>query len=170
MRRKNLATRKKLLTRVQVAAALGVSRASVERLVAEGRLVPIRRHGRAHAYAAEAVESIRAELEAARTAPGAAFDLDLERSKFMRARRIRIEMENATRRGQLVERSEVEREGQAVILALKSRLLALPRQAVMRGVIPREHEPALRALIVETLRELARWRTVADLEREGTKG
>ena len=160
---------RRLLTRVQVGAALGVSRVTVERFVSEGRLVAVRRPGRAHSYDAADVDRLRGELEKGRTEPGAAFDLDAERMKFMRARRIRCERENLVREGELLEREAVVREGQAVLFAIRARLLSLPRQAVMRGVIQRETEPALKALIVEVLRELAQWKTVEDLEQAGAR-
>jgi phage terminase Nu1 subunit (DNA packaging protein) len=91
--------------------------------------------------------------------PGANADITLgaARARLAEAQAVKWERENLVRSGQLIERTAAVAEGQAVLAALKARLLSLPRQAVIRGMIQRESEPALRALVVDALRELARW-------------
>jgi hypothetical protein len=107
------------------------------------------------------VEALREWRAARLSGADDTFGLAEERAKLARVQREKIEMDLAVRTGDLVAREDVIAQGRAVVGAVKARLLSLPRQAVLRGVILREHEPALKALVFEALREMARWK---DLE------
>ncbi len=149
-----------LVGRAEAAAALGVAPGRISKWVADGAPVARRgARGQASLYDVAALKRWRAhrtkEVEAG-------LSLEEERAKLARVQRQKAEMEIAKRTGELLERSEVIAEGQAALSALKAALLRLPRELVMSGLIPRETEPAVRDLITDALRELARWRTVAD--------
>ena len=59
--------------------------------------------------------------------------------------------------GGLLERRDVISEGQAFVHASKARVLHVARLAVQEGLISREIEPRLRALLIEACRDLADW-------------
>lgn len=154
------------MTRADAAAALGVEPNRINKWAADGAPVAVRgARGHAAYYDLDALRAWRESRGRDATTGEAGLSLGAARARLAEAQAQKWERENAVRAGELVAREQAVREGQTVVRALQARLLALPRQAVMRGVIPRENERALRALIVETLRELARWKTVEDAER-----
>ena len=145
-----------LVTRAEAAAALGVEPNRINKWAADG--APIAKRGsRGHSayYDLDALRAWRDARQPPNRDPG--LSLGAARARAAEAQAVKWERENELRAGQLLERAAVVAEGQAILAALKSRLLSLPRQAVMRGVIQRETEPALHALVVEALRELRRW-------------
>lgn len=145
------------MTRAEAARALRVAPTRINRWAADG--APVAVPGRRGHSAMYDLEALRAWKEARGAAgPDAAISLGAARARLAEAQAVKWEVANRVRAGQLVERTVAVLEGQAVLTALRARLLSLPRQGVMRGVIPRESEPALRALVVEALRELARWK------------
>lgn len=149
-----------LVTRAEAAARLGVAPARINRWAEDGAPVAVRgARGRSAMYD---LAALRAWKQGRAHGPEEALSLAAERAKLARAQREKWETFNRIRSGQLVERSAAVTEGRSHIAAAKARLLSTPRQAVMRGIITRENEPALRALILEALRELGRWRTVQD--------
>ena len=87
----------------------------------------------------------------------AGLSLSDEQAKLAESRRKKIDLEHRVRLGELIERHEVVAEGQAFVRASQTRLLQVPRQASQAGLIPREREPELRALISEACRDLASW-------------
>ncbi len=93
--------------------------------------------------------------------------MERERAALARAQRIRLERQNRAQAGELLERTQVVREGQAMVHAVRARLLAIPPQAVQRGIVSPDRVAALRGLVVDALHEISLWRTVADLERVG---
>jgi len=145
-----------LVTRAAAAAELAVEPNRINKWVADG--APVAKRGsRGHSayYDLEALRAWRDARQPPDRDPG--LSLGAARARAAEAQAVKWERENALRANQLLERSAVVAEGQSVLAALKARLLSLPRQAVMRGVISRETEPALHALVVEALRELRRW-------------
>lgn len=83
------------------------------------------------------------------------------RLAIQRERRLRLE--NDAREGALLPVDDVTRTQTAVIAAARARLLALPHQAVLRG-LPAEHAPLIRELVCAALQDLADIRTLAALE------
>lgn len=170
--RKKSARRKKggegaasgLVTRAEAARQLGVAPARINRWAADG--APVAVPGSRGHSAMYDLEALRAWKDGRKHGPDTGISLGAARARLADAQAQKWERENLVRAGQLIERSEAIREGQTVLAALKARLLSLPRQGVLRGIVPRENEPALRALVTETLRELARWRTIQDAERD----
>ncbi len=75
----------------------------------------------------------------------------------------RLKLENDRRDGQLLPVDQVERAHKAVAAATRASLLAVPRRAVLAG-LPKEHEPLVRQLVTEALRELSAIGTMAALE------
>ncbi len=153
------------MTRAAAAAALGVAPARINRWVEDGAPVAVRgSRGHSAMYDLEALRAWKDARSAGPTPDLGGLSLAQERAKLARAQREKWELENRLRSGAVLPREAVLADGRAVVAALRARMLTLARQAVMRGIIPREHEPALRALVVEALRELARWRTLEDLQ------
>ena len=149
-----------LVGRAGAAAALGVAPGRVSKWVADG--APVARRGARGQASLYDVAALKRWRDHRTEETEAGLSLEEERAKLARVQRLKAEMEIAKRRGELLERAAVVAEGQTALSALKAALLRLPRELVMRGLIPRETEPAVRDLITEALRELARWRTVDD--------
>jgi phage terminase Nu1 subunit (DNA packaging protein) len=160
--RQKAKVRRDLVTRAAAALALGVAPNRINKWVGDG--APVAVPGKRGHSAMYDLEALQAWREARQPEAGDALSLGAARARLAEAQAVKWERENLVRMGQLIERGEAVREGQAVIAALKARLLSLPRQAVLRGALQREHEPVLRGLVVEALRELARWKTVEDAE------
>ena len=66
-------------------------------------------------------------------------------------------------RKELLPRDQVVREGKAYIVAVRAKLLALPRRMTQAGLVPAERQVALVDLIHEALEEMTQWRTQLDL-------
>jgi hypothetical protein len=75
------------------------------------------------------------------------------------------EVRLAERRGALVRREDVVRDGQALAKALQAMLRALPRRLAQAGLVAPPHEAAVTALVREILEEVSRWASLRDLER-----
>lgn len=153
------------VTRAAAAAALGVAPARINRWVEDG--APVAERGSRGHSAMYDLERLR-EWVKGRGRPesgGAALSLGAARARLADAQAKKWERENLVRAGQLVEREVVIREGQVMVKSLQARLLALPRQVVLLGIIPPEKEPALRAQVLETLRELATWKCLGDTKQ-----
>lgn len=143
---------KRLATRAEAARALNIPVRSLDRLVEKGAPVE---PGAGRRYSIPALRAWRA----ARTASQATVaDLTLQRAKLAAAQRRLATLRYRRERGELLRRADVVAEGQGVMRVLRARLLALPRAAVQAGGVPLELEPVLRRIVVEALRELARWR------------
>jgi hypothetical protein len=80
------------------------------------------------------------------------------------------ELRLAERKNELLPRDQVVREGRAAILAVRAKLLAMPRRMAQAGYIPVEKQPAVAAMIRETLEEMSRWKTQHDLLAAGKSG
>jgi phage terminase Nu1 subunit (DNA packaging protein) len=152
-----------LVTRAEAAAALGVTPSRINRWTAQGAPCAIRgRKGHSAWYDVEAIRAwhaarSEASLGAAATAGESNLELSQERAKLAHAQRLKLELDRAVRLGELLPAEAVVSQGQAVLGSLKARLMGLPRQAVHRGLIDRSQEAGVKALVLETLRELARW-------------
>ncbi len=151
-----------LVTRAEAAARLGVAPARINRWAEDGAPVAVR-GSRGHSAMYD-LAALRLWKDRRQHGPEDALSLAAERAKLARVQREKWEIDVRLRTGELVERNAAVAEGRSHIAAAKARLLSIPRQAVMRGIIPREQEPAIRTLILEALRELGRWKTLEDAE------
>jgi hypothetical protein len=70
----------------------------------------------------------------------------------------KLRMANAARRGELLERDEVQQAWAQIVLNVRESFLSLAAYAVQHGWVAREHEPALQARVDEILTELSRGR------------
>lgn len=143
----------RLVGRKQAAEALGITPAAVSRMVERGAPAQKGAGGRLEYD----VSKLRAWREQRAAAHRPVADLATERAKLSRSQRRLTDLRYRAMRGDLLDRGAVVREGQAVMHALRSRILSVPRQAVLAGLLPLEREADLRALVTSTLRELARW-------------
>lgn len=142
------------LTRIQAAQALGVGRATLERLVASGRLKPAGRVGKAHVYTPAVVEQLRAKLEDERRGRDSAMSA---RERKDTALAILTELRIEKERGALVPFDTADAVVAAWQAAVRAAVLRLPTDAIRRGV-PREHEALLRELAEDVLAAAARVR------------
>lgn len=83
--------------------------------------------------------------------------LDAEKARHLKSQADQGELRLAERKGQLVPRDQVIREGQNVAKAIRAAVLALPRRQMQLGIIQPEQEPEVRKLIYEILEELKAW-------------
>jgi phage terminase Nu1 subunit (DNA packaging protein) len=156
--------RRQLVMRAAAAQALGVSPARISQWISDGAPVARRgRRGRPALYDVQRLRRWRAARERQQNADG--LSLEIERAKLTRAQRLKVERENRVRAGELLERVDVTADIVAMVKATRARLLILPAHAVRRGIVAREKEAALRALVVEVLTELSNWRGLEDVRR-----
>jgi hypothetical protein len=142
-------TRKKPanLTRLQAAKALGVGRASLERLISAGRLLAAGRSGKRHTYSRAAVEALAVELANERRGrEGAVSARERKDLALAILTELRIEKE----RGALVLRDAADGVLATWQAAVRAAILRLPTDAIRRGV-PRDHETLLRQLVEDVL-------------------
>lgn len=155
---------KKLLTRQELAAHFQVQPGTITRWERDGMPVEKKRsRGKATLFDLAAVEKWKADTDVARLAEG--LSLEQERALATREQRIKTEMENRVRRGELVEREDVVAAGLAYTKAWVAKVRGLPRALFLAGLINREQEAAVAVLCRELLTEIAMWKTVADAER-----
>lgn len=157
----SLSARKDLVTRAQLAAALGVNPSTIAKWVAAGCPVAQRdRLGHARLFVRADVEAWRdTNAEHAHAVRGD-LRLDQERAKKERALAELAELKIGVQRGELVPRETVLQEGRLAAGAAREKLRALPRLLVQRGLVPLAHEGAVRAIVDEALAELAAWKRV----------
>jgi phage terminase Nu1 subunit (DNA packaging protein) len=154
-----------LSTRSEAVAALGLpSPRALDRLIERGAPAPKPGKRGSKRYDVAAIATWR-DARQARTQP--TYDLTLERAKLARVQRQLAELKVQEARGSLIRAVDAEHVQRSIAAAVKSQLLAVPRRAVLGG-LPREHEPLVRTLIVEALRELSEVRTVAALEERAS--
>lgn len=145
------------VTRAEAAEALGVPPNRINQWVSDGAPV-LHRGGQRGQPSTYDVEALRAWHEARQQDNADALSLEEERAKLARAQRLKIEREGRVRVGELLERTNVEAESEALLTALRTRFLQVPRQLAQAGQITREQEPAVTAAVHEALRELATWK------------
>jgi len=156
-----------LVTRAEAAARLGVAANRINKWVSDGAPVAVRgSRGHSAFYDLDALQAWVAE-RGRKGNQDEGLSLGAARSRLAIAQALKYERENLVRSGQLVERTQVVSEGQTVLAALRAKLLAVSRLAVMRGVVTRDNEAGLHSLIVDALRELARWNVGSDATAAG---
>lgn len=72
-----------------------------------------------------------------------------------------LKLEEAKRN--LVPRAQVITEGKAYTMAWSKKVRSLPRRLVQQGVIPRDKEAAAAEVCADVLRDIASWKTIADI-------
>lgn len=151
--------RQDLVTRAQLAAALGVNPSTIAKWVAAGCPVAQRdRLGHARLFVRADVEAWRdTNAEDAHAVRGD-LRLDQERAKKERALAELAELKIAVQRGALVAVDTVLQEGRLAFGNARDRFRVLPRLLVQRGLLARAHEAAALAAVDEILAELKAWR------------
>ena len=139
-----------------VAKVLNLSERRVQQLVQEG-ILPKPEKGR---Y--DLIACVRAYIkylqERAYGRDAAPQDTHLERARLLRAQADKTELEVAVLRGNLVPIEKVESDWMTIIMAARSRLLAIPSKTAFQIAAlkdPHEIERFLKRLIYEALTELA---------------
>jgi hypothetical protein len=77
------------------------------------------------------------------------------RRRVLEAQAVKVELANAVRRGELLERDEVKQAWAGISLAIREGFLNLSAVALQRGIVSREREPDLQTLVDEILAQLA---------------
>lgn len=147
-------------SRVELARLLGVDESTLYRWRKEGMPgSPARGRGGSEYDPAQVIAWCRATGKLGSTAQDEdALDKDQEQALYVRQKRLREEMENAARRGELVEVADVERAWSGLVVACRSKLLGIPSKAarLVKGLkTEREIAAVLTRLVQEGLRELA---------------
>jgi phage terminase Nu1 subunit (DNA packaging protein) len=154
------------VSRFQVAEVLGAHPTTVAKWEREGLPVAARgAGGRASRYALPAAVQwfLARERTQYQTATGV-LDLDAERARLAGAQRERVELQNAVRRGELLEVPAVVAAWSEILTTIRATLLALPAglaaglEATARDGGARAVEVVLRERISGALAELAAWR------------
>lgn len=146
-----------IVNRDQLAALLGVHQDTITEYARNGMPMLARGgYGREGAY--DAVDCVawwrsKQGKNAKENAQTRAFTVSAELN----------ELKLAQQRSELVSSTEVIAAGQAFTKGWTAMVRALPRQAVQAGVIEREREPQLLALVRPILQEIAGWRVVAQI-------
>lgn len=154
------------LTRPELAQLFGVTPGTITRWERDGMPVLWRApRGQSSRFDAAAVKSWRATVGDAPDR-SATFSLSAAKARESERRTEKLELEIGLKRGELVHRDQVVREGQALVRALASKIRSLPKRAEHAGVLERGQVPGLEAMCRELLEEISRWRTVADLSPE----
>jgi hypothetical protein len=130
-----------------VAAVLGVGTRTLERYHADGVIRPARPSQGSHPALWAPLAVARALL--AQRQSGSRDRRELAQAKL-------LELRFGRESGELLNRTDVIRRGQAVAKAVAAHLLALPAAMVRGGVVPPEGEAALTDYIRERLDELSR--------------
>jgi len=150
-----------LVTRAEAARALGVEPARINKWSSDG--APVAVHGSRGRSSYYRLEDLRAWRDSRADQNARVQSLSDQKTRLQAALADKAERENRVREGELIAKAEAVVEGQRVLAALRARLMKVPTTCVNRG-LPREQEALVRAVVVEALRELAGWKSVADAE------
>lgn len=151
-----------LVTRHGLASLFKVTAGTITRWERDGMPVAKRApRGQHSLFDVEAVRAWRQSVEAS-TDGNASTSLTTSRAQLADAQRIKVELDIAARRGELVSREQVIREGQAHVKGWTAMLRSLPRRAAQLGILEAAQVPALEALVRDVLTEISSWRTAAD--------
>lgn len=148
-----------MASRAEVAKHLGVGGAKVSELVAKGIIPAPPGRGQFDIDGCrDAYISHLREIAAGRSAAGEGPDLVDERARLAKEQADKAAMENSARRGELLERSDVDAAVTAEFTRAKTRLLAIPSKAaplIIQVDETAEAEVVLREAITEALQELS---------------
>lgn len=150
----------RLVTRADAVAALGLSSPrALDKLIERGAPAPLPGKRGTARYDVAAIEAWR---QARQSKLKPALDLSTERAKLAKVQRQFTALKLREARGHLVATKDADAVQRAIAVAVKTQLLAVPRQALLSG-LPRAYEALVRRLIVEALRELSEIRTLDKL-------
>lgn len=153
-------TRRKLATRAEAVAALSLpSPRALDKLIERGAPAPAPGKRGTARYD---VAAIRKWQEARQDRQRPILDLAAERAQLARVQTELTTLKLHEARGELVKAADAERVLRAIATSTKTAILSVPRRAVLTG-LPREHEPLIRRLLTESLRELSEVRTLRGL-------
>ena len=154
-------SKRRLSTRAEAVTALSLaSPRALDRIIEKGAPAPAPGKRGTARYD---VPALRAWMKARGAKAAPALDLATERARLAHVQADLTTLKLREARGELVKASDAERVQRAALAAVRGQLLAVPRRCVLAGV-PRVHEPAIKRLITEALRELSAVRTLAELE------
>jgi phage terminase Nu1 subunit (DNA packaging protein) len=149
-----------LLTRPQMAAEFGVFVGTITRWERDGMPVAQRAsRGRHSLFDLKACKAWREKAHAAGGDRGATHSLTTAKAIESERRTEKLELEIAVKRGDLVHRDQVLREGHAFGRALAAKIRSLPRRAEHAGVIERSQLPGLEGLCRDILEEISKSKT-----------
>lgn len=158
--------RRRLATRAEAVKALGLaSPRALDKLIERGAPRPRPGKRGTRRYDVDAIRQWR-EKRQARTKP--TLDLAVERAKLAKVQRQLTTLKLREARGELIRAKDAAQAQRTIGAAVKASLLAVPRRAILVG-LPREHEPVIRRLITEALRELSQVQTIAALAAKSTE-
>src|SRR5439155_7884400 len=75
----------------------------------------------------------------------------------------KVELEVERRRGELVLREQVVREGQSYTRAIRAQLLRLHHELVSKGIVAAARQDEVRRIVLDMLGEMSRW-SFADVQ------
>lgn len=153
----------RLLDRIQLAALMGVHPDTVTDYARQGMPV-LTRGGRGKTSAYDAVDC----LEWWRNQQGKNLK-EAAQTRLYVANAANAELKLQVQRGELWPRAQIIYEGQKYTRAWAAKVRGLARQLVQRGVIPPDKETSASAVCLELLREIAGWKSVAEVTK-ATKG
>lgn len=155
---------KRHVTQAEFGDLIGVTQSAVSDLVRRG---VIQREGKGRIPVASALLAYCAHMRgiaAGHTSDDGDLDLTAERARKAKEEADRLEMENALRRRQLLDRADVDAAMSGAFARVRARLLNVPSKIapVVAPSAPAEAEAAIRDVLYEALRELSET-TIADL-------
>jgi phage terminase Nu1 subunit (DNA packaging protein) len=148
---------------------LGVSERTFGRLE-RSRVVSPETRGRGGRASRYAVASTVQAYLAHATRPPSGTDESSARARRDLSQARLGELKLAREQGELVPRDEVVAEAKSAVMAIRTRFVQLPRQMGQAGIITREQEIAVTALVNEALRELSEWRWAKDEKAADERG
>jgi len=124
--------------------------------------MPVAKRGtRGHAslFDVTAVQTWREQQRMATPDRSSTYSLSSAKAKESEKRTEKLEIEIAVKRGDLVHRDQVVREGHAFGRSIAAKIRSLPRRAEQIGAITRAKVPDLEALCRELLEEISQSKT-----------
>jgi hypothetical protein len=142
------------LTLTPLSRALGVSVRTLERAAGARVIEPVRRGRGTRPSVYDPLDVARRLLAHRGQSP---------RDERERAQARLLQLRYQRERGEVLSKSEWIRLGQALTAALTAKIRSLPNRLVRAGVLTTAQEPETLAAVDEMLREIARWKSEADL-------
>lgn len=157
------------VTLTEFAALIDRSLPTVQTMIRDG-LPTLGKRGREHRVDVGpavqwVIQQIKARIEDELDSALGNPELVQARTRKVKTETQALELKLARQRGELVSRDQVILEGQTIVKGWRAKILALPRQLVLHGVIGPETESAVAQQLRDLLTEISRWKTVADVEK-----
>lgn len=116
--------------------------------------------GKNSLFSLSAVRAWREAVDQAKT-PG--LSLSDERARVAKLQQEKLGLDLALRRGELLERRAVLFEGQQFTKAIGAKIRGLPRAMVNAGLVARDREAEVGAVLRDLLTDISNWKFVEDL-------